>query len=43
MDNLLLGEGDNVTIENVILNSGKELHVQPFDIKFTESKITKAV
>eukprot|EP00826_Nyctotherus_ovalis_P052198 TRINITY_DN6591_c0_g1_i24.p3 TRINITY_DN6591_c0_g1~~TRINITY_DN6591_c0_g1_i24.p3 ORF type:complete len:159 (-),score=52.75 TRINITY_DN6591_c0_g1_i24:799-1275(-) len=43
MNNLLLEEGDTVTVENVTLKQGKEVHIQPFETRFTESNVTKAV
>lgn len=43
MNNLLLEEGDVIVIENVTLKQGKEVHIQPFETRFTESKVTKAV
>lgn len=43
MNNLLLEEGDAVTVENVTLRQGKEVHIQPFETRFTESNVTKAV
>jgi hypothetical protein len=43
MNNLLLQEGDTVLLENVTLKQGREVHIQPFETRFTESKVTKAV
>ena len=43
MNNLILNEGDYVTIENVSLRCGKAIQVQPFETKFTEAKISRAV
>jgi len=43
MNNLLLEEGDTVLVENVGLIRGKEVHIQPFETKFTENKVTRAV
>jgi len=43
MNNLLITEGDMVRVDYVQLPKGNEVHLQPFETKFTEIKNAKVV